>query len=66
MKLVAITRDFASYERIRESQFWQELCASTLAMYPNASPVLHCAGYQAEEEGTFVGTCEFKAPPNFG
>jgi RimJ/RimL family protein N-acetyltransferase len=66
MNLVAITQKLASSQRIQSSEFLKDLCASTIAMYPNGSPVLPWAGYLAEEQGIFVGTCAFKAVPESG
>jgi [ribosomal protein S5]-alanine N-acetyltransferase len=66
MKLVPITPVLASSQRIRDCEFLNGLCASTMAMYPNGSPVLPWAGYLAEEQGVFVGTCAFKTAPESG
>lgn len=66
MNLVMITQDLASSQRIQNSDFLKDLCASTIAMYPNGTPVPPWAGYLAEEQGIFVGTCAFKALPESG
>ncbi len=66
MNLVTITQELASDHEIQRSDFLKELCASTIAMYPNGAPMPPWAGYSAEEQGVFIGTCAFKAPPESG
>ncbi len=66
MNLVTITLELASSQRIQSSDFLKDLCASIIALYPNGSPVLPWAGYLAEEQGVFVGTCAFKTLPESG
>lgn len=66
MNLVTITVEFASSQIIQSSDFLKDLCASVIAIYPNGSPVLPWAGYLAEEQGVFVGTCAFKSLPESG
>lgn len=66
MKFLLINDELASSEQVQNSDFLKELCASVIAIYPGGSPVLPWAGYLAEEEGVFVGTCAFKTPPDSG
>lgn len=66
MNFLTITRELVSSERIQESEFLKGLCASVLAIHPDGHPVLPWAGYFAEEEGTLVGSCAFKTPPQAG
>ncbi len=62
----AITQELLSGPRIQGSEFLQDLCTSTLAMYPQDLPPLPWVGYLAEQEGEFVGTCAYKSPPVSG
>ncbi|MCK9193522.1 MAG: GNAT family N-acetyltransferase [Nevskia sp.] len=66
MNLVAITQELTSRQEIQSSDFLKDLCVSTIAMYPNGIPMLPWAGYLGEEQGVFIGTCAFKALPEFG
>ena len=66
MNLVAITPELAASQRIRGSDFLRDLCASTIGLYPNGSPILPWVGYLAEDQGVFVGTCAFKSHPEAG
>lgn len=66
MKLVVITQELASSQEIQSSDFLKDLCASTIAMYPNGVPMLPWAGYLVAKQGVFMGTCAFKAPPESG
>lgn len=66
MNLVAITQALMSSQEIQNSEFLKDVCASTLAMYPNGIPILPWAGYLAEEQGAYIGTCAFKAFPESG
>ncbi|MEW5837356.1 MAG: GNAT family N-acetyltransferase [Pseudomonadota bacterium] len=66
MNLVTITHELASGQEIQRSDFLKELCTSTIAMYPNGAPIPPWSGYLAEEQGVFIGTCAFKAPPESG
>lgn len=63
MILNAITQALLDDPRIQSSDFLKDLCASTIAMYPNGAPELPWAGYLAEEHGILVGTCAFKSAP---
>lgn len=66
MNLVVITQELASSQEIQSSDFLKDLCESTIAMYPNGAPMLPWAGYLVAEQGVFIGTCAFKAPPESG
>ena len=66
MNLVAITPELASSHRVRGSELLTGLCAATIAMYPNGQVDVPWTGYLAEDDGVFVGTCAFKAPPHCG
>jgi RimJ/RimL family protein N-acetyltransferase len=63
MILRPITRELASSPEIQGSDVLKDLCASTVAMYPEGSAPLPWVGYLAEEQGVLVGTCAFKTPP---
>lgn len=63
MKFLPITNELAASQRVRESEFLKDLCASVLAIYPGGKPVMPWAGYLVDENGTLVGTCAFKSPP---
>ncbi len=66
MNFVVITQDLMSNESVQESEFLQHIVTSTLAIYPDRAPIMPWAGYLAEVEGTFVGTCAYKSPPAHG
>lgn len=66
MILRPITRELAASPEVQASDFLKELCAATVAMYPEGSPPLPWVGYLAEEQGVLVGTCAFKSPPEAG
>jgi [ribosomal protein S5]-alanine N-acetyltransferase len=66
MKLLVITQELSSSQAIRSSDFLKEVCASTIALYPQGTPELPWAGYLAEEKGVIVGTCAYKSPPVSG
>lgn len=66
MNHVAITKELVSRKDIQGSDFLKDLCAATIATYPNGVAVSPWMGYLAEECGIFVGTCAFKTPPESG
>lgn len=66
MNLVAITQEFAISQKIQSSDFLKDLCAATIALYPQGTPTLPWAGYFAEEQGAIVGTCAYKSAPVSG
>ncbi len=63
MKLVLIDKLLIGSPAVAESEFLSSLCAATLALSPDGEPALPWAGYLAEENGEYVGTCAFKSAP---
>jgi ribosomal-protein-alanine N-acetyltransferase len=63
MNLIPITAEEAAAPRVQASELVREVCASVIALYPDGIPPFPWVGYLAEEEGVWVGTCAFKAPP---
>ncbi len=63
MEFTAITQELLTETQIQSSEFLSELCKATIAMYSNNSATLPWLGYLAQDNGTFVGTCAFKSPP---
>lgn len=66
MNFIAISQDTLSDERVHNSESLQQLCGLVINIYPNRSPVLPWAGYLAEQDGVFIGSCAFKTPPKNG
>ena len=66
MKLVVIDEQLAGTPPIAESELLTGLCTALFRLYPAAQPPLPWAGYLAEEEGAYVGTCAFKSVPAEG
>lgn len=66
MNLVAITAELAANQEVAASEFLSDLCAATIAMYPNGLATPPWMGYFAKEGRIFVGTCAFKAAPISG
>lgn len=66
MILRPITLELAASAEVQGSGFLKDLCASTIAMYPQGTAPLPWVGYLAEERGVPVGTCAFKTPPVAG
>lgn len=66
MILYPITHELLASPRVQRSEFLKDLCAATIAIYPQVQPVLPWVGYLGEEDGEFVGTCAFKGPPDLG
>ncbi|HYF42542.1 MAG TPA: GNAT family N-acetyltransferase [Ramlibacter sp.] len=66
MKLLPITPQLAASEQVQRSGLLKEVCESVLAMSPGREPPWPWSGYLAQEDGDFVGTCAFKAPPQEG
>jgi RimJ/RimL family protein N-acetyltransferase len=66
MILRPITHELAASPEMQASDFLKELCATTVAIYPQGPAPLPWVGYLAEEQGVLVGTCAFKAPPAAG
>lgn len=64
MKLIAITPALAATPPIAGSDFLRALCEASLAMYPAGTARPPWIGYLAEEAGSYVGACAFKAPPD--
>ena len=66
MKLIAIDKQLIASGPVADSEFLAGLCEATLSLSPDREPVFPWAGYLAEENGTFVGTCAFKSAPRNG
>jgi len=61
-----ITNELASSPEVQGSKTLKDVCASTLALYPQGPLPLPWVGYLAEEKGIVVGTCAYKSPPVSG
>lgn len=64
MDLVPITADWTTDARIGASELARAVCAATVEMYATTGAAAPWIGYLAFEDGTPVGTCAFKGPPD--
>ncbi|WP_168224886.1 GNAT family N-acetyltransferase [Azoarcus sp. DD4] len=64
MPLIPITHALLATSPVAGSAFLRALCEANLANYPAAGPVSPWMAYLAEEAGSLVGACAFKAPPD--
>ncbi len=65
LKLVKITED-GSVEGVKGGNLVEEVCASTAEMYKLTGYQEPWLGYLAVLDGSCVGSCSFKAPPEYG
>lgn len=64
MILIPITHTLLATTPVAGSAFLRALCESNLANYPAAGAKPPWMAYLAEESGSCVGACAFKAPPD--
>jgi ribosomal-protein-alanine N-acetyltransferase len=64
MHLHPITYELTGRPDVRDSEFLIDVCGMYLTLYDHANPPLPWVGYLAERNGTFVGTCAYKTPPD--